>query len=299
MIAALNPQFWWWLARATGIVAWVMAIATVAWGLTMSGRFVKRRRLPAWLLDLHRYLGTLTLAFVAIHIAALVADSWTYFGVRELFVPMASEWRPRAVTWGIIALYGLVIIQVTSWGMRFLPRKVWHSIHLTSYLVFIAATVHGALSGADRMNPLVQGIAIAGVTMVLVLTLVRVLARRPDVEVEDAGSDRAAKIAAARTARAARPANELPPSDPVVEIAAQPVAVAEAAPAQLAWRAPTLADQIELVAPSDHDQWRPVAPAAPAPPAPIDATEDAELDPELAARLARLGSRVKSRSGAG
>lgn len=294
MIAALNPQFWWWLARATGIVAWVMAIATVAWGLTMSGRFVRRRRLPAWLLDLHRYLGMLTLAFVAIHIAALVADSWTYFGARELFVPMASEWRPRAVTWGIIALYGLVIIQVTSWGMRFLPRKVWHGIHLTSYLVFVTATVHGALSGADRMNPLVQGVAVAGVTAVVVLTLLRILARRQEAEVAGAGSDRAAMITAARAARAA---NELPPSDPVIEVATQPVALAEAAPTQLAWRAPTLADQIpDLVTPSDHEQWGPVAPTAPSA---VDATEEAGLDPELAARLARLGSRVKSRSGAG
>ena len=57
MVAALNPQVWWWLARATGIVAWCMVTASIVWGLTLSSRLVRRRKVPAWLLDLHRYLG--------------------------------------------------------------------------------------------------------------------------------------------------------------------------------------------------------------------------------------------------
>jgi hypothetical protein len=135
----VSSQFWWWVARATGIVAWVAATASVVWGLLVSGKLVRRRRLPAWILDLHRYLGTLTCAFVAVHLVALVADSYTDFGLRELFVPMASAWRPFAVAWGVLALYGVVIIQVTSWGMRALPRNVWRAIHMSSYLVFVMA----------------------------------------------------------------------------------------------------------------------------------------------------------------
>ena len=229
-MSGLHPQFWWWVARATGIVAWIAATAAVAWGVTMSGRLVRRRRLPAWLLDLHRYLGTLTLAFVAVHILALVADSYTTFGLRETFVPMASEWRPGAVTWGVFALYGMLVVQVTSWGMRFLPRKAWHGIHLISYLVFVSATVHAALSGADRQNPLAQGLAVVGVTMVITLTLLRVLSNRPDAEPVrtgsagvagtagtaggDPASDRAAKIAAAKATMSAR--KEAVAPDPAV-----------------------------------------------------------------------------------
>ena len=230
MSGGLPSQFWWWVARATGIVAWATATASVAWGLTLSGRLVRRRRLPAWLLDLHRYLGTLTVAFLALHIAALVADSYTTFGVREVLVPMGSAWRPGAVTWGVFAMYGLIVIQITSWGMKYLPRKVWHGIHLSSYAVFVAATVHGALSGADRANPLLQALAVAGVTLVITLTVLRVLGTRPDTPVArvatasgpagpdapagepaptpaaDPGDDRAAKIAAAKAKLAARKA---------------------------------------------------------------------------------------------
>lgn len=243
MIAALHPQFWWWVARSTGIVAWAMATASVAWGLTLSGRLVRQRRLPAWLLDLHRYLGTLTLAFVAVHLAALVADSYVVFGAADLFVPMASRWRPGAVTWGVFAFYGLVIIQVTSWGMRRLPRGVWHGIHLSSYVVFVAATLHGALAGADRDNPVLQMVAVAGMTLVGTLTVLRVLARRPDegaARPEPSGAgpttrrnertiDACAPTSTARDAARGRPAG-----DRAAKIAAARAAIrARAEPASL------------------------------------------------------------------
>ena len=28
----MNPQFWWYVARASGIVAWLMLTAPVIWG---------------------------------------------------------------------------------------------------------------------------------------------------------------------------------------------------------------------------------------------------------------------------
>lgn len=178
----LPSQLWWWVARATGIVAWVMATAAVVWGLALSARLGRHKKLPAWLLDLHRYLGTLTLAFVAVHLIALVADDYVDFGLRELFVPMGSAWRPGAVTWGVLALYGLVVVEVTSWAMRRLPRRVWHGIHGTSYLVFVAATVHGALAGADRDHPWLRVLAAAGVLLVAGLTVARVVRGRNPAE---------------------------------------------------------------------------------------------------------------------
>ena len=50
-----------------------------------------------WLLDLHRHLGGLTVLFTGLHMAALVADSYAQFGLADLLVPFASEWRPGAV----------------------------------------------------------------------------------------------------------------------------------------------------------------------------------------------------------
>jgi predicted ferric reductase len=178
MLAELNPQLAWYIARASGLVAWSVVTASILWGLALSTRLVRRRGVPAWLLDLHRFLGTMSLMFVGVHLLALVADNFVYFGWREIWVPGASAWRTAAVTWGIVAMYFMIAIQLTSWAMRRIPRKLWHTIHLSSFLLFVSSTVHAFQSGADANNLLVQWGALTGSTLVLFLVIFRVLAPR-------------------------------------------------------------------------------------------------------------------------
>jgi hypothetical protein len=171
----LDSHLSWYSARASGLVAWALVTASIVWGLLLSTRLVRRRGVPAWLLDLHRFLGTLSVVFVGVHLVALAADDYVHFGWRETFVPMASPWRPVAVAWGIVATYLLVAIQLTSWAMRRLPRRIWHRIHLSSFGLFAAATVHGFTSGADAKRVAVQWGALVGCTLVAFLVLLRVV----------------------------------------------------------------------------------------------------------------------------
>lgn len=177
MLGAIDKLSW-YVTRSSGLVAWALVTASIVWGLTLSARLVRRGGVPAWLLALHRHLSALSLVFIGIHLLGLVADNWVHFGWSELFVPMASPWRPGAVAWGIVALYLLIAIQVTSLAMRRLPRRVWHSIHLTSSIVFVTGTVHGFQSGADRGNRLVQWTCLTSCVLVLSLVVVRVSSRR-------------------------------------------------------------------------------------------------------------------------
>ena len=176
----MNPHFWWYLARASGMVAWAVSGATCLWGILLVTRMLKPADRPAWLLDLHRWLGVLSIAAVAAHLGALVADSnpYVYFGWRELFVPQASAWRPVAITWGVIAFYILVVVQLTSLVMKKLPKRVWRSIHLTSYAMFVMATVHGFLAGADAKHLVFIVVASAGCGVLLFATVARVLQAR-------------------------------------------------------------------------------------------------------------------------
>jgi predicted ferric reductase len=176
---AVTEKLAWYISRSSGIVAWIVVTASIVWGLALSSRLVRRRGVPAWLLDLHRYLGTLTIVFSLIHLGGLVADNYVYFGWKELFVPMATEWRPGAVAWGIVAFYLVVAIQITSWLMRRMPRRIWHGIHLTSFPMFAMATVHGYQAGADADNRLLKVLVIVGVWMVISLVIFRLLTRKP------------------------------------------------------------------------------------------------------------------------
>ncbi len=170
----------WYVARASGIVAWTIVSASVLWGLALSTRALGRRPRPAWLLDLHRYLGGLALVFTGIHVVSIVSDTYVHFGVVEVLVPFASTWHPLAVALGVVSLYLLAAVELTSLARTRIPRRVWRRVHLASFPLFLLTTAHLMTAGTDNRNPVLL-LAVLGVTTAIgALTLVRVSA-------EDAG----------------------------------------------------------------------------------------------------------------
>jgi predicted ferric reductase len=179
----MNEQIWWYAARSSGIVAWVLITASIVWGLSLSTRITGQKLTPAWLLDLHRYLAGSSVIFTAIHLGSLAADSWVYFGWLETFVPFyytpnypADTAGQFEVGIGVLALYFMMAIQLTSLMMRRLPRKVWRWVHWSSWPLFVLATYHGIYSGTDVKHPLYRYVALASVGAVFFLSMVRFLA---------------------------------------------------------------------------------------------------------------------------
>jgi predicted ferric reductase len=174
----MNPQTWWYLARATGYVAWALLAVSVITGLLLSTRLTKRRPTPAWVLDMHRFLAGTAVAFTGLHIAGLVADNYVDFGAADVLVPFASDWRTGAVALGVIAMYLLAAVEVSSLLMRRLPRRLWRGIHLSSYIAFWAATFHLITAGTDAGHPASKIATAIVIAVVVFLTLVRALTER-------------------------------------------------------------------------------------------------------------------------
>lgn len=174
----MNEKLWWYLARSTGIVSWVLVAAAVILGLLMSTRLTHGRPTAKWLLDLHRYVGGTSVAFVIIHLAGLVADNYSHFGPADLFVPFANAWKPLPVALGVVAMYLLAAVELSSLAMKRMPRRWWRWIHLSSFAVFWLATIHGITAGTDATNPLmwISYLVVGG--LVLFLTLVRTLSSK-------------------------------------------------------------------------------------------------------------------------
>ena len=104
---------------------------------------------PAWTLALHRWLGALALAFIAVHVGAILLDDFVHFSIAAVLVPLVSGWHPVAVAWGIVAMYLLVAVEVTSLVRRRLPAKVWRQLHLLAYAAFGLSTFHMTTTGTD------------------------------------------------------------------------------------------------------------------------------------------------------
>ena len=162
-------QLFWYTARAGGIVAWALLAASVVWGLWLSGRVRPFGVRPAWILDLHRFLGGLATIFVGVHVLAILADSYTTIGLSDVLVPFASTWHPVAVAWGVVGFYLLLAVELTSLARKRLPARVWRRIHVMALPLYVLATIHYLSAGTDAMNPI--SLASVGITTATVAIL--------------------------------------------------------------------------------------------------------------------------------
>jgi hypothetical protein len=169
----VNEHIFWYAARSSGIVAWVLLTASVIWGLALSTRVVGKRPKASWVLDLHRFLGGTALIYTGLHLASLWADSVVTFSAADLFIPFASAWRPGAVAWGIAAMYLLLAVEVTSLVKRHIPTRVWRAVHVSSLGLLVGVWVHAFTAGSDMGRPIARLFALASVVAVLFLTLFR------------------------------------------------------------------------------------------------------------------------------
>ena len=143
-------SFPWYVARSAGLVSWGLLALSVLWGLALSTRALGRRPRAPWLLDLHRFLGGLAVIFVGVHLVGLVFDSWVEIGLRQMLVPFTSSWNPLAVSWGVVGLYLLAAVELTSLLRSRIPKRWWKGVHMSSYGLYVVATIHMLTAGTDR-----------------------------------------------------------------------------------------------------------------------------------------------------
>ncbi len=149
-------------------MTWSTAVAAVIVGLLLSTRVIKNRSGP-WLLDLHRFLGGLSLLFLIVHMATLSLDSFVDFGLRELFIPGASAWNPEAAAWGIIAAFTLSLVEVTSLLRTWINPTIWRAVHMMSIVTVAAGSYHALLGGSDVDNPITWIVAGVGAVAIAIL----------------------------------------------------------------------------------------------------------------------------------
>lgn len=145
-----NTQ-WWYVMRSSGMVAWVLLMITVSWGALMASSWWRTGR--RWLHDMHPFLATLGVAMLVLHIVAAVMDSDAGVSLLATVVPFTSSWNPVGVSLGVIALWAVGAVQVTSWMKRRLQRRTWNLVHQSSYVAAWAMALHALTAGTDAGRP--------------------------------------------------------------------------------------------------------------------------------------------------
>jgi predicted ferric reductase len=172
----MNEKIWWYLSRSSGIVALALLVASVVWGVLLATRALRPFDRPAWLLDLHRWLGGMALAMTGLHMLGLVLDGYVSFGAADLLVPGAASYRPFAVALGVLSMYVMIAVQVSGYLRRQLSARVWRAIHVSSYGVVWGAAIHAGLAGTDTVNRAYQVLALVLTLAVVAAGVVRIVA---------------------------------------------------------------------------------------------------------------------------
>ncbi len=187
---AASPGFW-FVSRASGIVAYVLLWASTAWGISLSSKGVGGLISAPLAYALHTITSWLVIGFSIVHGLALLGDKVVPFTVGGLVIPFTASYQPLLSGIGTLDLYIGILVSITVWKKR-IGFKAWHTIHMLSYLMFVGATVHGVLMGTDTTSPWMEWTYILAGASVLFLTLFRVLTARGKARGPAAAEGRAA-----------------------------------------------------------------------------------------------------------
>jgi predicted ferric reductase len=171
-----DPTFW-FLARASGLTAYVLMTLSVLAGLTVKSRPFGRAVNAAAVTDTHRFLSLLVLGAVAIHGSALMLDRTIHTGLTALLVPGLASYRPVATALGVLSMEAAVVIVVSFRLRKRIGFRAWRRLHWATYAVFAAATAHGLAAGTDAARPFVFALYLGAVFAVAAATTWRALTR--------------------------------------------------------------------------------------------------------------------------
>lgn len=171
-----DPTFW-ILARASGLIAYVLITASMLAGLVLKSRPFGRAVKAASVMDVHRFLALLAVGAIALHATTLALDTTVHLGVAGLLVPGHSSYRPLWTALGIVAAYLALLVWISFPLRKRIGRKAWRGLHWATYAVFALATAHGLMAGSDSARPWAFELYLSATAAVVFATVWRGLVR--------------------------------------------------------------------------------------------------------------------------
>lgn len=145
----------WLLIRASGVTAWGLLSAVVLYGLLLRTRLLGRTAQPATLLTMHRWLGSIALGALALHMGLLLVDPVVAFTIPQILIPGLAPWQPFDVALGIAAFWLLISVGLAARLRTRLGKAgntVFRRAHLFAFAAWPLATMHYVLAGTDALT---------------------------------------------------------------------------------------------------------------------------------------------------
>ena len=163
----MNDTILWYATRGAGIVSLVLLTGVILLGIVGAMRW-QTASWPRFLTTgFHRSLALMTLVFLAVHIVTAVVDPFTALGWNAAIIPFSSPYRRWWLGLGVIAVYLLLAIAVTSLLRPLFGHRAWRTVHWIAYLMWPIAVIHGIGTGTDQQFAWMLAIEVACVGSVV------------------------------------------------------------------------------------------------------------------------------------
>jgi hypothetical protein len=173
----------WYVTRASGLIAGLLLFILILSGLGfITGQAYNfLEPITAW--ASHKALGITLGISILLHIGALYFDSFVTFDLQSIFIPFVSNYKPIIifgisfgslfVALGVLALYLILAIILTSLFWIEKKPKTWKLTHLLSYIAMIFVFVHALYLGTDLASGVLRYVWIGLILILAVFSLMR------------------------------------------------------------------------------------------------------------------------------
>ena len=156
----VQTSWQWYVIRAAGILSAGLLVLLMLSGIGqvtgLTYKFIEP--VKAW--ALHKAMAIALCICLFIHILFLLVDKFVPFSIPQVLIPFLSHvnngsslfgWAlgGLAVSFGILAMYGVVIIVLSSLGWIDTHQKTWRWLHYTGYVVMGLVFLHVLYVGTD------------------------------------------------------------------------------------------------------------------------------------------------------
>ena len=147
--ASADQPIIWWAGRAAGFVAYLALWLSMMFGMAVSSKGMGGLLSKKLVMDMHQQWTLSAVVATAVHVTTLVFHSESGVTPLAAVIPFASARLTGPVGIGTIALFGLLIVAVSSWLRTHIPYNAWRGIHALAFGTMILALVHGWTAGTD------------------------------------------------------------------------------------------------------------------------------------------------------
>lgn len=189
VVASLTSGSWpWYTVRGTGLAGLVLLIGLMVMGIGHATGLTYKFIEPVKAWAIHKAIGVMLLVAIGLHIIALYFDSFVSFSIANILLPFSSRYTngidlfglslgALAVTSGILAMYGAVLVVASSLGWIDSKKPLWRKLHYASYVILPLVLIHALGTGSDFKDGLAR-LSTLGLTIFMALMVASRLARK-------------------------------------------------------------------------------------------------------------------------